>query len=96
MSKTEAAKVLQTIRNNYRKAYAGMSETELKNLFEIWVSGLQRMESKYIYQALDWYVYESTDGFPPTIGQFLAKAKEFKIQYERKNPVIRNSWEIKE
>lgn len=64
------------------------------NLAEIWIEGLKRVEAPYIKQALDYFVFESTDPFPPTIGQFLSKATEFKREHLRKNPIIRNTWEI--
>ena len=96
ISKTDTAKVLDTLKSNYRKSYAGMTAEEIMGLADIWHKGLQRIEADYVWQALDWYTYESTEAFAPTIGQFLAKANEFKQEYERKHPVIRNSWEVRE
>ena len=96
LSKEEAVRVLQKIKNNYRRAYSNLTRDEAENLMDIWVEGLQRFDGRYIKEALDWYIFESRDPFPPTIGQFLGKADEFRIDYERKHPVIRNAWEIKD
>ena len=95
LSKAETAKVLNTLKSNYRKSYSGMKTDELKNLFEIWEEGLKKVDATYIFQALDWYTYEYTGDFAPTIGQFLAKANEYRAEYERKHPVIRNAWETR-
>lgn len=94
LSMEEAIKLLQKIQNNYRRYYSNLKREEAQSLGEIWVEGLQKIEGMYAQQALNYYIFESTEPYPPTIGQFLAKAREYKIAYERKNPVIRNAWEI--
>lgn len=94
LAKEEAIKVLQKIKNNYRRYYANLTKEEAMSMVEIWTEGLQRVDARYAKQALDYFIFESTEPFPPTIGQFLAKANEYKIAYERKHPVIRNAWEI--
>ena len=81
LSMEEAIKLLQKIQNNYRRYYSNLKREEAQSLGEIWVEGLQKIEGMYAQQALNYYI---------------AKAREYKIAYERKNPVIRNSWEIKE
>lgn len=96
LSREECIRVLQKLQNNYRRAYSNMTREEAITLAEIWVEGLQRMDGKYIKEALDWFIFTNTDPFPPTIGQFLSKANEFKQEYERKHPIIRNAWEIKD
>lgn len=96
LSKEEAIKVLQKIKCNYRRYYANLNRDEALSMADIWVEGLQKMETRYAKQALDHFIFESTDPFPPTIGQFLSKANEYKVEYERKNPIIRNAWEIKD
>ena len=92
----EAIKLLQKIQNNYRRYYSNLNREEAQSLGEIWVEGLQKVEGTYAKQALNYYIFESTEPYPPTIGQFLTKAREFKTAYERKHPVIRNAWEIKD
>ena len=95
LSKEESIKVLQRIKNNYRRYYSNLTREEALSMAEIWVEGLQRVEAQYAKQALDFFIFESTDPFPPTIGQFLAKANDFRIIHERKSPTIRNAWEVK-
>lgn len=94
LSREECIRVLQKLQNNFRRAYQNMTRDEAVTLAEVWVKGLQRIDGKYIEEALDWFIFSNTDPFPPTIGQFLAKANEFKAEYEKKHPVIRNAWEI--
>lgn len=96
LSMEEAIKLLQKIQNNYRRYYSNLNREEAQSLGEIWVEGLQKVEGTYAKQALNYYIFESTEPYPPTIGQFLTKAREFKTAYERKHPVIRNAWEIKD
>lgn len=96
LSKAEAINILQKIKNNYRRYYTNLTREEALTMAEIWVEGLQRVDGRYAKQALDYFIFESTEPFPPTIGQFLSKANDYRIAYERKHPVIRNAWEIKD
>lgn len=93
-SMKDSVKVLNQLKNNYRKSFADMSVEDMNNTLDIWASGLQRIEPEYVWKALDYYMYESTDSFAPTIGQFLSKANEYKEEYERKHPVIRSAYEV--
>lgn len=93
-SMKDSVKVLNQLKNNYRKSFADMSVEDMNNTLDIWASGLQRIEPEYVWKALDYYMYESTDSFAPTIGQFLHKANEYKEEYERKHPVIRSAYEV--
>lgn len=96
LSNEEAIGILQKIKNNYRRYYANLTREEALTMAEIWVEGLRRVDGRYAKQALDYFIFESTEPFPPTIGQFLSKANDYRIAYERKHPVIRNAWEIKD
>lgn len=91
-----ALQVLDRLKNNFRKSFSGMTATDITSMIRIWETGLGRVDEQYIWQTLDFYTYEYTDPFAPTIGQFLAKANEFRVAYERKHPVIRNAWEVKD
>lgn len=93
MKKNDVKKVLGKLKSNYRKSFSGMSSEEANDYLDIWTDGLSRISDEYIWQALDYFMFETTDSFAPTIGQFLAKADEFRIEYERQHPVITNAWE---
>ena len=93
MKKSDVKKVLGKLRMNYRKSFTGMSSEEANEYLDIWVEGLSRISDEYIWKALDYYMFEHTDSFAPTIGQFLAKAHEYRVEYERKHPIITNAWE---
>ena len=94
LTRTEAKKVLLSLQRNYRKSYSNMTADEMKETLSIWEEGLNRIEPEYVWKALDYFMYESTESFAPTIGQFLHKANEYKEEYERKHPVIRSAYEV--
>lgn len=93
-NRDKAKKVLQALRGSYRKSFSDMSAEDLKMMIDIWETGMERVEDRFIWEALDWFLYESRESFAPTIGQFLAKAEELRMKYEMHHPVIRNSWEV--
>ena len=93
MKKEDVTKILGSLKSNFKKSFNDMTKSEAEAYLDIWERGLQRIDDVYAWQALDFYMFESTDSFAPTIGQFLHKANEYKEEYERKHPVIRNAWE---
>ena len=95
-NRDKAKKVLQALRGNYKKSFNDMTAEDLKLMIDIWENGMDRVEDRFIWEALDWYLYESRESFAPTLGQFLGKANDFQIDYYNKHPVIRNAWEIKD
>lgn len=96
LTREETAKVLNQLKSNFKKSFVNMSKAEAEAYLDIWERGLSRIEDKYVWEALDAFLFDSTEPFAPTIGQFLGKAKELKQEYERKHPIIRNAWEIKD
>lgn len=96
MTRDDVKKVLRTLRVNFSKSFSGMSIEDREEYLDIWERGLKRIDDRYIWEALDYFLCEYTEAFSPTLGQFLEKANQFRIQYERKNPVIRNAWEVED
>ena len=94
MTKDEAKAVLSKIKMNYSKSFSHMDSKTGSVYLEIWQEGLADVKKEYADKALHFYLFEYTGDFAPTIGQFLAKADEYRVEYERQHPVIRNSWEI--
>lgn len=94
MTQEEVRNILSKIRANYPQSFTKMTPKEGAALFEVWCEGLADVEKQYADMALRDVLYSTTDKFAPTIGQFLYRVREHKAEYERKHPVIRNSWEI--
>lgn len=94
MTREDVTEILRSLKSNFKKSFTDMSKAEADAYLDIWEKGLNRIDDTYAWQALDYFMYESTEPFAPTIGQFLAKANDYKAEYEKKHPVIRNAWEI--
>jgi len=95
LTKDEAKAVLSKIRMNYSKSFSNMDTKTGQVYLEIWQEGLADMKKDYADKALKYYLFEYTGDFAPTIGQFLAKCHEYRVEYERQHPVIRNAWETR-
>lgn len=95
-NRDKAKKVLQALRGNYKKSFSDMSAEDLKLMIDIWETGMERVEDRFIWEALDWFLYESRESFAPTLGQFLGKARDFQTEYYNKHQIIRNNWEVED
>lgn len=96
LTKEEVKKILTTLRVNFSSSFKAMSKSDKEVYFELWEEGLQRVEDRFIWKALDYFVHEYSDAYAPTLGQFLGKARDFQTEYYNKHPIIRNNWEVKD
>lgn len=70
MDKKEVAKILKTLTVCYPQSFSKWDSDQMKITLEIWYEGLKNESAKLANQALKHFIYNTSNQFAPTIGEF--------------------------
>lgn len=76
MTKEETTKIIFMIKSTYPKTYERFSETDFRNMIDIWTFCFDEFDYKRIALALKAYIVSNTTGFPPVPGQLIQLATQ--------------------
>lgn len=76
MERTDVISLLGRLKQAYPQAYAKMTRAEAEDLVSLWLDMLGGEDPSAAKSAVDALIAENTRGFPPKIGQVLAKIRE--------------------
>lgn len=75
MERSDVISLLGRLKQAYPQAYAKMTRTEAEELVSIWLDLLGGEDPAAAKDAVDALIAEDTRGFPPKVGQVLAKIR---------------------
>lgn len=75
MERADVISLLGRLKQAYPKAYAKMTRTEAEELVSLWLDMLGGEDPAAAKDAVDALIAEDTKGFPPKVGQVLAKIR---------------------
>lgn len=75
MERTDVISLLGRLKQAYPQAYAKMTRAEAEDLVSLWLDMLGGEDPSAAKSAVDALIAENTRGFPPKIGQVLAKIR---------------------
>lgn len=75
MERADVISLLGRLKQTYPQAYAKMTRTEAEELVSLWLDMLGGEDSTAAKDAVDALIAEDTRGFPPKVGQVLAKIR---------------------
>jgi len=69
MQKSETAKILKVLKDNYPKHYNDQDESSYDMMASMWTYQFQENTLDEVFKALNAAIAAKTDGFPPSIGE---------------------------
>ena len=75
MERTDVIGLLGRLKRAYPQAYAKMTRAEAEDLVSLWLDMLGGEDPVAAKDAVDALIAEDTRGFPPKVGQVLAKIR---------------------
>lgn len=75
MERADVISLLRRLKQAYPQAYAKMTRTEAEELVSLWLDMLGGEDPAAAKDAVDALIAEDTRGFPPKVGQVLAKIR---------------------
>lgn len=75
MERSDVIGLLGRLKQAYPQAYAKMTRTEAEELVSLWLDMLGGEDPTAAKDAVDALIAEDTRGFPPKVGQVLAKIR---------------------
>lgn len=75
MERAAVISLLRRLKQAYPQAYAKMTRTEAEELVSLWSDMLGEEDPAAAKNAVDALIAEDTRGFPPKVGQVLAKIR---------------------
>ncbi len=75
MERADVIGLLGRLKQAYPQAYAKMTRTEAEELVSLWLDMLGGEDPAAAKDAVDALIAEDTRGFPPKVGQVLAKIR---------------------
>lgn len=75
MERADVISLLGRLKQAYPQAYAKMTRTEAEELVSLWLDMLGGEDPAAVMDAVNALIAEDTRGFPPKVGQVLAKIR---------------------
>lgn len=75
MERADVISLLGRLKQAYPQAYAKMTRAEAEDLVSLWIDMLGGEDPSAAKSAVDALIAEDTRGFPPKVGQVLAKIR---------------------
>lgn len=75
MERADVIRLLGRLKQAYPQAYAKMTRAEAEELVSLWLDMLTGEDLTAAKDAVDALIAEDTKGFPPKVGQVLAKIR---------------------
>ena len=75
MERADVISILRRLKQAYPQAYAKMTRAEAEELVSLWSDMLGNEDPAEAMDAVNALIAEDTRGFPPKVGQVLAKAR---------------------
>lgn len=76
MERADVISLLGRLKQAYPQAYAKMTRSEAEELVSLWLDMLGGEDPAEAMGAVDALIAEDTRGFPPKVGQVLAKIRD--------------------